>query len=89
MGKQRSLTDAVEFADNPETRCPCLLLLDMSSSMEGERLDAMKSGLQTLRDDLLRDNVAARRVELAIVTFNSDIRVLQDFVTVDKFTPRR
>lgn len=26
---------AAEFADNPEPRCPCLLLLDTSVSMRG------------------------------------------------------
>ena len=86
MGRQEvSLKDAVEFADNPETRCPCLLLLDTSGSMNGERIEALKAGLQTLHDDLVRDTVAARRIEVAIVTFNSQVRVVQDFVTVDKF----
>lgn len=27
---------AAEFAENPEPRCPCILLLDTSGSMEGD-----------------------------------------------------
>jgi uncharacterized protein with von Willebrand factor type A (vWA) domain len=27
------LEDAVEFAENPDPRCPCVLLLDTSGSM--------------------------------------------------------
>jgi len=29
-----------EFADNPEPRCPCLLLLDTSHSMQGSPIAA-------------------------------------------------
>ncbi len=28
--------DSARFADNPEPRCPCILLLDTSGSMSGE-----------------------------------------------------
>jgi uncharacterized protein with von Willebrand factor type A (vWA) domain len=42
----------VEFAANPEPRCPCILLLDTSGSMQGERIQALSAGLQTLRDSL-------------------------------------
>ena len=30
---------AAEFADNPEPRCPCLLLLDVSGSMAGGKIE--------------------------------------------------
>lgn len=33
------------FADNPEPRCPCLLLLDVSGSMQGRPLDQLNQGL--------------------------------------------
>lgn len=79
--------DAVEFAENPEPRCPCVLLLDTSRSMQGERIQTLNAGLRTLRDDLIRDAVAARRVEVAIITFDSEVRVAQDFVTANDFTP--
>lgn len=81
------LEDAVEFAENPEPRCPCVLLLDTSGSMQGEPLDALHEGLETLRFDLTVDPVAARRVELAVVTFDSEVRVVQDFVSPDQWLP--
>src|SRR5262245_8811865 len=81
------LESAVEFAENPEPRCPCVLLLDTSGSMQGERIEALNSGLLTFKNDLMKDSVASRRVEIALVTFNSEIEVLQNFVTVEKFDP--
>jgi uncharacterized protein YegL len=81
------LDDLVEFAENPEPRCPCVLLLDTSGSMQGTAISALNEGLISFRDELLQNSLAARRVEVAIITFNSKVDVVQDFVTVDQFTP--
>jgi len=81
------LEDAVEFAENPEPRCPCVLLLDTSGSMRGEPIGALSEGLRAFKEDLMKDPLASRRVELAVVTFDSDVKVVQDFVTVDQFVP--
>lgn len=79
------LDEAVEFAENPEPRCPCVLLLDTSGSMQGAPIDALNEGLQTFRDDLGRDELAKKRVEVAIISFDNQIKVVQDFVTADQF----
>jgi hypothetical protein len=79
------LNEAVEFAENPAPRCPCVLLLDTSGSMQGSPIDALNQGLLTFKDDLIKDPLASRRVEVAVVTFDSAVKVIQDFVTADKF----
>lgn len=81
------LDEIVEFAENPEPRCPCVLLLDTSGSMQGEAIEALNQGLLSLKDELVKNSLAARRVEVAIITFDSHINVVQDFVTADQFNP--
>src|SRR5579862_4213417 len=87
MAVPTALEEAVEFAENPEPRCPCVLLLDTSGSMNGPALDALNQGLQSFKRDIVKDSLASRRVEVALVTFDSEVHVVQDFVTADQFDP--
>lgn len=77
----------MEFADNPEPRCPCVLLLDTSKSMSNKPINALNEGLQVFRNELMKDPLARQRVEVAIITFGGTVEVIQSFVTVDAFTP--
>ncbi len=82
------LSGGVEFADNPEPRCPCVLLLDTSKSMSGKRIQALNDGLVAFHNELMKDPLASQRVEIAIVTFGGKTaEIIQDFVTVDQFPP--
>ncbi|WP_200159062.1 vWA domain-containing protein [Allochromatium vinosum] len=50
----------VEFAENPEQRCPVILLLDTSYSMSGRPISELNEGLATLRQELLNDPMAVK-----------------------------
>ncbi len=87
MSDTLRLDEVVDFAENPEPRCPCVLLLDTSGSMQGAPIEALNQGLLSFKDELTKNPLASRRVEVSIVTFDSNINVVQDFVTADQFTP--
>src|SRR5262245_24229657 len=75
----------VEFADNPEPRCACLLLLDTSESMKGAKLAELNAGLAAFARELRADAMASKRVEVGIITFGGSVLVAQPFVTADSF----
>ena len=55
--------------------------------MSGAPIKALNQGLQTFKDALTQDTLASKRVEIAIVTFDSQVHVVQDFVTADQYEP--
>ncbi|MHB8596828.1 MAG: vWA domain-containing protein [Ktedonobacteraceae bacterium] len=76
----------VALESNPDPRCPCILLLDTSSSMAGAPVAALNAGLQTLQQDIRKDDLASRRTDIAIITFgNGGVQTMQDFVAAGSF----
>ena len=88
FGEHKFAFGSTEFADNPEPRCPCLLLLDVSGSMMGRPIDELNTGIATFKDALVADSLAAKRVEVGIITFGGQVNVVQEFETVSSFFPQ-
>ncbi|MEZ4618076.1 MAG: VWA domain-containing protein [Caldilineaceae bacterium] len=70
---------------NPEPRCPCVLLLDTSGSMNGLPIAQLNQGLATFVQALAEDELALLRVELALITFGP-VQLAQDFVSASHFS---
>lgn len=75
-----------EFADNPEPRCPCLLLLDVSGSMGGQPIHELNAGIASFKEELASDTLAMKRVEVGILTFGP-VRVETPFTSAAAFQP--
>jgi uncharacterized protein YegL len=75
-----------EFVENPENRCPVILLVDTSGSMAGGPIEALNEGLRTFKETVIQDEQASLRVDVAIVGFGP-VELIQDFVTIDQLNP--
>jgi uncharacterized protein YegL len=75
-----------DLVANPEPRCPCLLLLDTSGSMNGRPIDELNAGLRVFKEELSSDAMAMQRVEVALMSFGP-VRVISEFQTADLFHP--
>lgn len=99
---EQTLLDQAEFADNPEPRCPVVLLLDTSYSMQGKPIEQLNGGLRALNEAIRADSLASLRVEVAIITFGGSVQAMDvrsgvpepipfdaqlAFTTVDTFQP--
>ena len=90
---------SVEFAYNAQRRCPCVVIADVSDSMDGAPIDELNAGLLAYKEALCSDELASSRVEIALVTFGDRPHVHESqvtlggrteshpFVTVDAFNP--
>jgi len=68
--------DMTEFADNPEPRCPVVLVMDTSGSMSGAPILELNEGLRAFATALQADRLASLRVEVAVVAFGGKVRTL-------------
>lgn len=85
--EETEFLENIEFVENPEPRCPVILLIDTSQSMSGKRINQLNSGIAIFKQEVERDTTASLRVEVAIITFNDSVQTVQDFVTIDQFYP--
>lgn len=88
---ERQPFDRVAFSENPEPRVPCMLVLDTSGSMAEERIESLNAGISLFKSEIASEPIAAKRVELAVVTFGGDatVTVANEFGTVDSFEPQQ
>lgn len=70
-----------------EPHLACVLLLDTSGSMEGEPIKSLNEAINNFKEQTSTDDLARKRVDIAIVEFNSHARVVQDFVPLPQMQP--
>lgn len=86
--KNEKRYELIEFVENPEPRCPYIILVDSSGSMEDEPIAELNEGLRTFKKELLRNELASKRVELGVISFDTTARNLTDgFVSPRDYEP--
>ena len=73
--------------DNSSQRLPCVILVDGSSSMDGEPINNLNEGLKVLEAELKADDVASLRVQLLVVRIggHSDVETVIDWTDAIDF----
>ena len=81
-------TEMYEFNEpsNYEQKCLCVLVLDTSYSMDDGPIEELNAGLQRFQEELLKDENTRDRLEVCIVTFDSEVNVVQDPALLTEFT---
>ena len=79
-------TDAPQIAASNEEHLACLLLLDTSGSMSG-CIEDLSAAVNRFKEEVCKDEIARRRVDVSVVQFGSSVNVIQDFVPIEDMSP--
>ncbi len=71
----------IQLQDNTEQRLACVLVLDGSSSMHGEKIDKLNEGLKMLEQALKDDDAASSRVQMLVIRIggNAEADIITDW----------
>lgn len=64
-----------DLVNNPTARVPICLVLDTSTSMEGEPIKELEEGVKLFFKSLLNDEIAKYSAEISVITFGEEIKV--------------
>jgi len=72
---------------NPTPRCACVLVLDTSGSMEGQRIKELNKGVKQFIKEVKEDELAPYSVEIGIITVGPDVKQKMQITPVHKIKP--
>ena len=64
---------------NPDPRIACALLLDTSFSMAGSPIEELNKGFEVFCREIKDDELAAKRAEIAVITFGGQPQMVVPF----------
>ncbi len=77
---------STESPQNYEQKCCCVLVLDVSGSMDGKRISELNKSIQAFHTDILSESTTANRLEIAVVEFSDVVKTLIDPSLAQNFT---
>lgn len=87
MSLEESLEERIEVAHPTQPHCATVLVLDMSGSMSGDKIRQLNEGIRFFIDDVSSDDLARKRVDLAVITFGGQVETAHNFSSMDDFQP--
>ena len=86
MSEER-LEELVDIANPQHPHCATVLVVDTSGSMAGDKIRQLNDGLRFFKEDVAGDDLARKRVEVAVLAFGGEVREETGFTGVDGFEP--
>ena len=76
--------DFSELTENPTARLPICLVLDVSASMYGDKIDELNRAVRRFFDEVRADEFTLDAADISIVTFGRKVQQVMDFASVDR-----
>lgn len=70
-----------------EPHVACCLLVDTSGSMSGNKIAELNAALADFKKTVCEDELSAKRVDVCVIEFNTDVRVVSPFCPITQFQP--
>lgn len=77
----------MDFGGAESRRLPIYLLLDTSGSMAGAPIQAVNQGVNLLYNELMNDPSAIETVHMAVITFDSQAKMVMPLTELTQFNP--
>lgn len=77
--------DESDLVLNTSARIPVCLCLDTSGSMKNNQaIEALNKGVEALYKSIRNDDQASNSCEICVVTFDSEVKIIENFSTIKK-----
>lgn len=76
-----------KIAAMTEPHLACVLLLDTSGSMAGASIKSLNKAINSFKEKTSMDELARKRVDIAIIEFNDEANLIQDFTPISQMGP--
>ena len=83
----QSTIETPKVAAPGEAHLACVLLLDTSGSMGGEPINSLNKAINDFKAKTSLDELARKRVDIAIITFDDHANLVQDFTPISQMEP--
>ena len=82
--KQRRFDNEVpQIINASESHMALVFLLDVSGSMKGRAIQSLNEGLERFKQEVCEDRQTREILDVAIIQFNDQFEVIQDFVPIE------
>ena len=66
-----------------ESHMALIFVLDVSYSMSGQPIDQLNAGLNRFKEEVCRDKQTRDILDVAVIQFNDNLSIVQDFVPIE------